>query len=127
MKMKTKKEFLSNYASNPKLAELTLKQGDVDWSDIVERPNDYYDASSGSVSGMIYYVDTVNFAKDNHLLILQALQEFEDEVGQLTNKPKLSYNSRTNEWENETQYFNWLSWFAWEYTMGEVIDYLYID
>lgn len=112
---KTKKNFIENYSSNAVLAKLTLQQGQVDWSDIVERPQDYYDPSNGSVGGMIYYTDTVSFAKKNHLLILQVLQEFEDEVGVLPNKPKPT---------DETQYYNWLAWFAWEYTMGEVQNYL---
>lgn len=112
---KTKKKFLENYASNLELSKLILEQGDVDWVDIVERPHDYYDPSSGSVPGLIYYEDTVKFGKDNHLLILQVLQDFEDEVGQLKNKPKPT---------DETEYFNWLSWFAWEHTMSEVINYL---
>lgn len=112
---KTKQNFIANYSTNPELAKLTLTQGRVDWADIVERPSDFYDASSGSVPGMIYYDDTVNFAKKNHLLILQALQDFENECGTLTNKPKPT---------NETQYFNWLAWFAWESTMSEVINYL---
>lgn len=76
-KNKTRKDFLNNYTSNKELAKKALKQGGVDWQTIKEYPNDYYDASSGSVNGMIYYSDTVKFAKKNHLLILQALQEFE--------------------------------------------------
>ena len=112
--MKTKKEFLSNYTSNEELAVLTLKQGGVNWNDIKTYPQDYYAANSGSVPGMIYYSDTVEFAKENHLLILQALEEFECECGKL-DKPST---------QDETQYFNWLAWFAWENTMSDVINYL---
>ena len=72
-------------------------------------------ASSGSIPGMIYYSDTVPFAKKNHLLILQALDNFENECGKLENKPSPT---------DETQYFNWLAWFAWENTISEVLNYL---
>jgi hypothetical protein len=112
---KTKKNFIDNYSSNPVLAKLVLEQGGVDWSDIVERPYDYYDPSSGSVPGMIYYTDTVAFAEKNHLKILQALEEFEAEMGEQLNKPRT---------EDETAYYNWMAWFAWELCMGEVQNYL---
>jgi len=113
--MKTKKDFLNNYSNNPELAKLALKAGGVDWADLEQYPNDYCYASNGSVNGMIYYEDTVKFAKKNHLLILQSLDEYEDECGKITNKPKAT---------DETQYFNWLAWFAWECTIGDVINYL---
>ena len=112
--MKTKKDFIDNYSSNPELARLALNAGGVDWAQIKECPQDYYAADTGSVTGMIYYSDTVKFAKKNHLLILQALDNFERECGKL-DKPST---------EDETQYFNWLAWFAWENTMSEVISYL---
>lgn len=112
--MKTQ-DFLNNYASNKELAEKALNAGGVNWNNIKEYPNDYYAANTGSVPGMIYYTDTVKFGKKNHLLILQVLQEFENECGTLENKPSP---------KDETQYFNWLSWFAWENTMSEVISYL---
>lgn len=113
--MKTKKEFLSDYSSNPELARKTLNVGGVDWSDLKENITDYMDASSGSVTGLIYYEDTVKFAKKNHLLILQALQGFEDEIGEPLNKPNPT---------EETQYFNWLAWFAWENMTFELDNYL---
>ncbi len=112
--MKTLKDFFENYSSNPDLHKKVWRQGSVDFSDVKEYPNDYYDASSGSVSGMIYYSDTVKFAKRNAGEILLELNRFENECGVLTNKPT----------EDETQYFNWLSWFAWESMMGELIAYL---
>jgi len=112
--MKTKKDFLENYASNSKLAKKTLKQGGVSWNDIKEYPDDYYAANTGSVTGMIYYSDTVKFAKKNHLEILQALDDFQSDCG------KLDVPST----RDETEYFNWLAWFAWENTMSEVINYL---
>lgn len=111
--MKTKKDFLNNYSSNPELAKKTLNQGGVSWSDLKEYPQDYYTANTGAVTGMIYYSDTVKFAKKNIFLILQALNQFESECGQL-DKPT----------DDETTYYNWLAWFAWENTMGEVLNYL---
>jgi len=113
--MKTKKEFLGIAASNPELSKVTLKQGGVNWDKLVERPNDYYAADSGAVGGMIYYNDTVKFAKKHHLLILQAIAEFENELGEPLKKPNPT---------NEQAYFNWLAWFAWENTMSDLINYL---
>jgi hypothetical protein len=113
--MKTKSEFLNNYSSTPELAKKTLNAGGVAWSEIKDSPSDFYDASSGSVPGMIYYSDTVKFAKRNHLLIIQALDEFESECGKLENKPSTT---------DEEQYFNFLAWFAWENTMSEVLSFL---
>ena len=46
--------------------------------------------------------------------ITNALNEFENECGLLENKPT----------GDETQYYNWLSWFAWENVMSEVINYI---
>lgn len=109
--MKTKKDFLENYSQNPKLAKKVLKAGGLSWSEIKEMGWDAYDPRSGSVPGMIYYADTVSFAKKNHLLILEALSNFESEL----DKPSLA---------NKNEYFNWLSWFAWENTMSEVLNYL---
>lgn len=111
----SQEDFIENYATYPELAEATLIQGGLDWDDIEEMGYDAYDAGIGSVPGMIYYSDTVPFAKDHHLEILQALQEFEEETGTLPNKPSPT---------DETQYFNWLAWFAWENTMSEVLNYM---
>ena len=110
---KNKSNFLDNYATHPELARKTLKAGGVAWSDLKKYPSDYYAANSGSVPGMIYYVDTVKFAKKNHFLILQALSDFENDCGPL-DKPT----------GDKTQYFNWLAWLAWENTMYEVISFL---
>jgi len=111
----SKKEFLENYSSHPNFHKKILKQGAVDWSLIKENPQDYYTANNGSVSGMIYYVDTVAFAKKHHLPILQMLEEFESECGKLENKPSPT---------DEPNYFNWLSWFAWENMMSEIMSFL---
>ena len=117
--MKTKADFLENYATNPSLAKKTLKAGGLSWSEIKEMGWDAYAANTGAVPGMIYYSDTVPFAKRNHLEILKALDDFESETGaKLENKPTPT---------DETQYFNWLAWFAWENTMSEVLNCLDID
>ena len=111
----SKKTFLENHSSFPNFYKKLLKQGDVEWSLIRKHPQDYYAASSGSVPGMIYYTDTVAFAKKHHLLIFQILEEFESECYKLSNKPNPT---------DETQYFNWLSWFAWENMMSEIISFI---
>ena len=111
----TKINFLENHSTIPNFHKELLKQGDVEWTLIKEYPQDYYTANSGSVPGMIYYKDTVAFAKKYHLSILQILDEFECDCGKLENKPSPT---------DETQYFNWLSWFAWESMMSEIISFL---
>jgi hypothetical protein len=111
----SKKTFLENHSSFPNFHKKLLKQGDVEWSLLKKYPEDYYAADSGSVPGMIYYTDTVAFAKKYHLSILQILEEFEYDCGTLENKPSP---------QDETQYFNWLSWFAWESMMSEIISFL---
>ena len=111
----SKKTFLENHSSFPNFHKKLLEQGDVEWALIKEYPQDYYAANSGSVPGMLYYTDTVAFAKKHHLSILQILEEFECDCGKLENKPSAT---------NEVQYFNWLSWFAWENMMSEVISFL---
>jgi len=113
-KLISKKQFLEN-SSNPEFHAEVLKQGNVEWKILIEHPQDYYAADSGSVPGMIYYTETLAFAKKYHLSILQILEEFECDCGKLENKPSPT---------DETQYFNWLSWFAWESMMSEVISFL---
>lgn len=113
--MKTLKEFFKNYSSNPELHRKAWRQGAVKFREMKQHPEDYFTACSGLIVGMIYYSDTVKFAKRNHLLILKALFEFEEQCGVIKNKPDP---------REETQYFNWLAWFAWEDLAGELISYL---
>lgn len=113
--MKTLKDFFEN-CTEPELFKKVWEQGKVNWSDFKRNPNDYYAANTGSVHGLIYYSDTVKFAKKNHLAILQMLDDFESECGKLSGKP--------SPLEEEQQYFNWLTWFAWESMAGELINYL---
>ena len=109
--MKTKKEFLEN-CQHRELAEAVLKQMGEDWKELIYRPEEFRDASTG-ISGFIYYSDTCKFAKDNLLLIINALNEFEHEIGSPLDKPT----------DDETQYLNWLSWFALENTIDQIMQY----
>jgi hypothetical protein len=111
----SKKKFLENHSSFPEFHKKVLKQGLVEWTLLVKHSQDYFSADSGSVPGMIYYTDTVAFAKKYHLSILQILDQFECDCGKLENKPSPT---------DEIQYFNWLSWFAWESMMSEVISFV---
>ncbi|MDX6746634.1 hypothetical protein SHK09_07505 [Polaribacter sp. PL03] len=111
----SKKTFLEKYSTFPNFHKKILKQGGVKWSLLIEHPKDYYAADSGSVPGMIYYTDTVGFARENHLQILKILDDFENECGQLKGSPTPT---------DETQYFNWLSWFAWESMMSEISSFI---
>lgn len=109
-----KKEFIES-TNNPKLTKAILKQGNVNWADLIKYPDDYYDPGTGAVSGMIYYYDTVKFAKKYQDDILDELDLYEDEVGAKLDKPK-----RTE----KEQYYNWLSWFAWESMMSNLMNQL---
>lgn len=109
---KTLKNFFSN-CSNPELFKKVWKQGGLSFNEIKEYPNDFYTANTGSVPGMIYYADTCKFAKKNVWEILEQLQNFEEEIGQPLEKP------------SDVQLLqNWLSWFAWENMMSELISFL---
>lgn len=108
--------FFGNYSSNPKLHKKAWKQGGVEWEDYKSCPSDYYAANTGSVPGMIYYHDTVKFGKRNADIIHEAMHDFESECGIIENMPRLS--------DDETQYYNWLAWFAWENMAGELQNYL---
>ena len=79
----SKKQLLEIYSSDPEFHKKVLKQGGVQWSELVKHPQDYYAANSGSVPGMIYYNDTVTFAKKYHLSLLQILYDFECDCGKL--------------------------------------------
>ena len=118
--MKTQTDFLNNHASFPKLAKKTLAAGGLSWERIKEMGWDAYAANTGAVPGMIYYSDTEKFAKKNLLLIIEAMDAFERECGILEKKPSITK-------DGETQYLNWLAWFAWENTMSEVLNYLDYD
>lgn len=111
----SKKKFLEEFSSFPNFHAKLLKQGGVKWKLLTKHPEDYYTANSGSVPGMIYYKDTVPFAKKYHLSILQILDELECNCGKLENKPSP---------QDETQYFNWLTWFAWESMISELMAFV---
>jgi hypothetical protein len=111
---KTRKEFLEDYSSNPELAKKVFKQMGLTWKELIERPEDFRDAGAG-VSGFIYYTDTRDFAKKNLLLIVNARNEFEQEMGEPI---------RTEPFDDETEYLNWMSWFALENTISDLISYV---
>lgn len=110
---KTKREFLEEYSSTPELAKKVFNQMNVPWADLKKYPSDYRDAGAG-VSGFIYYTDTVKFAKKNLILIMDALREFEQEIGEPLNKTT----------DDETGFYNWHAWFALEHIIDQVISYL---
>ena len=116
-KVKTFADFLTNHSHSPKLHRKAWAMGGVSWKEFKERPNDYYAANTGSVKGCIYYADTVKFAKKNLDLIHEEVREYEKENGeQLERMPRYS--------EDETTYYNWLTWFAWENMASALIGYL---
>ena len=104
----TKTKFLEN-CRHPELAKKVLAQIEASWDEIIEHPEDYRDAGAG-VSGFIYYNETEPFAKRNIELILKALAEFEDEIGEPLKK-------------DNNNLLNWYAWFALENTIQEIIDF----
>ncbi|KGL62333.1 hypothetical protein [Polaribacter sp. Hel1_85] len=111
----SKKDFLKNHSSFPEFHKKVLKQSGLEWKQLIEHPQDYYAANSGSVPGFIFYNDTVAFAKKHHLVILQILDEFESECGKLENKSSP---------QDKTSYYNWLAWFAYESMFSEIIAFV---
>ena len=109
---KTLSDFFNN-CSNPELFRKVWKQGNVSFDEVKKYPNDYYAANTGAVPGMIYYADTCKFAKKKVWQILEQLSAFEQETGEPLKK--LS---------DPEQLQNWLTWFAWENMMYEIINYL---
>lgn len=75
----SKKTFLEKHSSFPEFHKKVLKQGGVEWIQLIKNPEDYYASDSGSVPRMIYYTGTVAFAEKHHLEILQILEDFENE------------------------------------------------
>lgn len=114
MAKKTFSDFIKNYSRNPELHKKVLRAGGVSFEQFKEYPGDYYVANTGAVPGMVYYADTTKFAKRNIWLILEALFEYENEIGQPLDKP-------TDDLE---QFQNWLAWFAWESMAGDLTNYL---
>jgi len=108
---KTKKEFLNDYCTCPELAKKVFNQIGVQWSMVRDNAIDYRNAESG-VCGFTYHSDTRPFAKRNILLILTALDIFEDEIGEPLNKP----------FDSESKY-NWYAWFALEHVIDQVMSY----
>ena len=110
---KTKKDFLENYCSCPKLAEKVFNQIGCGWHALIERAPDFRDASAG-VSGFIYYSDTISFAKKNLVEILKAVQRFELEIGEPLKK-SMDFD------DDDERFLNWYAWFALETVIDEVI------
>jgi len=104
-----KKKYLRQ-TDMPELAKKVLKQIGLPFKEVWEHVEDFRDAGVG-VSGFIYYSDTVKFAKKNSYLIMAALLEFENELGEPLNKPV----------DGEQQYFNWLAWFALEHVIQDIM------
>lgn len=113
--MKTLKEYFEKYSDNPEFEKKVWKMGDVDWKDFKDYPNDYIAANTGAVPGCIYYEDTVKFAKRNLVDILTLLRKTELDLGKL-NVPEYE--------DDDVQYYNWLTWFAWETLAYNLMCYL---
>lgn len=100
--------------SQPVLFSKVWGKGQVEEIDFLERPQDYRDPSSGSVTGLIYYDDTVSFAKDNLFDILKMVDEFNIQ-GFGIELPNISE-------VGETGYYNHLAWLTWELMHIEIIN-----
>jgi len=85
-----------------------IDQMSADWEEIIDRPTDFRDASTG-VGGFIYYEDTERFAKDNMVNILLVLNDFEQETGGPLKK-------------DANNLLNWYAWFALENAISKVMN-----
>lgn len=108
--MKSLNAYLKE-SRHPKLAKMVIKQIGLEFCEILERPYDFRNASAG-VPGFIYYSETTAFAKSYIWEITKVLNEYENEIGQPILKPI----------EDETQYLNWLAWFALETIIDEIMN-----
>jgi hypothetical protein len=112
----TKASYLAQ-ASNPDLSKVILSQLNrhgIPWSELIARPSDFCNASSG-VNGFIYYDDTVKLAKRNLLLLIRSVHNFEQETGTpLENIPL----------DDDTNYLNFLAWFGLESVVFEIMNLL---
>jgi len=104
--MMTKQEFLKN-SNTPELAKAVLEQMGANWEEVIEYPTDYRDASAG-VSGFCYYSETETFAQENIKIILEAVNEFEEEMGEPLKK-------------DNDNLLNWYAWFALEHIIDQVM------
>lgn len=114
-KMKLKKDFLSECIF-PELYRKMLNQGGVTWYDIRNYPDDYRDAGSGSVPGIIYYSDTAEFYRKNSALIHQYIDYLNAEGLEVVNP----YNPV----HDQISYENWSVWVVWESMMADIIIFL---
>jgi len=94
------KEFLENLTP---LFKAVYELGGVDWENMVEHTDDYFNPSNGLVPGLIYYADTEPFAKEWHDDIVE-----------------LMINNDTE----EPLKLNDMTWFAWQMMMVELDNYL---
>lgn len=106
----TKIEFIEN-SEDPKLTRAVLNQLGASWTELKERPLDYRTADSG-VPGFVYYDETVPFAKRNYRAIIDRFHQFQHDTGGALKPPK----------GDDTQYYNWMAWFALETIVQELMD-----
>ena len=110
-------DYLDTITDNDKrsLAKVVLNQIG-DFESVWDCPEDYRDASGG-VSGFIYYYDTHKFAKENIDLILEYIKIYDEETGYDT----LEHACKSDYFRNDL--LNWLSWFALESIINDIIYY----
>lgn len=119
MEGKTKKEYLEQYAKYSELSNALLnkllKLG-ITWSDIIENPNKVLDDVNRP--GFVYYKYTVPFGKKWENQILRLIKDYEKDIGAKVNIPEhiVGYT--------DEKYYNWLTLFALEYVINEIVDYL---
>lgn len=109
------KVFKQNTMYNEKLIDAVLEQLNFDVEDWENLEHNFRKASDGW-HGFIYYDETTKFFDENQTLIFDALRDYENEVGTIQ-KPEFH--------DNEMTYKNWMSWFACEAIIFDLIDFKY--
>tara|TARA_E500000318_G_scaffold89461_1_gene87047 strand:+ start:309 stop:794 length:486 start_codon:yes stop_codon:yes gene_type:complete len=105
--------FKQNTMYNPELVDAVLEQMDFDLDDWENLEHNFINASDGWL-GFHYCSETTEFFDKNKTLIFDALREYEEEVSPLQ-KPEIH--------NGETNYKNWMAWFACEAIIFDLKDF----
>lgn len=135
---KTRKGFLENY-SNRKLALGVFNQLGLPFEEILERCNEYRDASAG-VPGFIYHTETHAFALKMRNSIIEQLKERAEDIGEeivsmVSRFGVFRKNAMDDEEKMDLYKFigkgkveqgtitNLMAWYALEEVINRLIDY----
>jgi hypothetical protein len=94
-----------------RLFKAVMRQIGGTWAEIYDRPEDFRSAESG-VGGFIYYSETTKFATRHLKDIILVLFRYD-----------LPYKILQEKAQDETDFLNWLSWWALEMNVDKIMIY----